>query len=244
MRAAWHDIWGCAHGPAKRLAPQSRILVGTGVFLACLIAPASTLPGAAFAMALCLFWLAMCWPPLRTMRATLSFGLSVLLSSVLTIYLLALATDTSSLATCLGLLVGGVSALITTLATVTTLSMSDLRVGLLRLPVPAMVSAILLQMIHQTATLGYETRRMAAAIAVRGATSTRASGLKILTSLPRVWLPRVLERADRVATAMEVRGYEQERRSGLGLVRTDLPGLTMAAIAMASAVFLRYWSLR
>lgn len=247
MRAAWHDIWGCARGLAKILSPQARILVGTGVFAACLVAPAATLPGAAFAIVLSLSWLGMSWPPLRTMRAALGLGLSVLLSSVLFIHVLGLATGTSSLATSLGMLAWGTSALISTLATVTLLSMSELREGLMRLPVPPIVSAILTQMIHQTATLGYETRRMAAAMAVRGATSNRASGFRILTALPTVWLSRVIERADRVAAAMELRGYcdgGKERLTGLGLARADALGLVPVVLALTWAVVLRCRGLR
>lgn len=249
MRAAWHDIWGCARGPARRLTPQARILVGVGVFAASLIVPAATWPGAALAVAASLAWLAACRPPLRTMRVALSLGLSVLSSSLLLVCLLTLASESNSapLTVCLGLLVAGTSAFISTLTTVTVLSMSDLREGLLRLPVPAMVSGILLQMIHQTATLAYETRRMAAAMAVRGATSNRLSGLKLLTSLPRVWLPRVIERADRVAAAMELRGYcdgETGRRTGLGLTRIDNLGLALVTCAVVWAIVLRCWGLR
>ena len=248
MRAAWHDIWGCAHGQARRLAPQARILVGVGVFAAVLIAPTATWPGAVFATLLSLSWLTMCWPRLRTLRAPLTLGVSVLSSSLVFIYLVALVsrTESTSLALCLGMLASGTGALVSTLATVTVLNMSDLREGLLRLPVPVMVSGILLQMVHQTATLAYETRRMAAAMAVRGATSNRRSGLKILASLPRVWLPRVLERADRIASAMELRGYCENgpcRRGVPGLSTTDLVGLALAIAAVASAVLLRCCSL-
>jgi energy-coupling factor transporter transmembrane protein EcfT len=191
----------------------------------------------------------MCGPPLRALRAPLSLGLSVILSSLLFIYLVALVstTDSISLALCLAMLVWGAGALVSTLATVTVLSMGDLREGLLRLPVPALVSNILLQMVHQTATLAYETRRMAAAMAVRGAISNRQSGFKILTSLPTVWLPRVIERADRIAAAMELRGYCDTgtgRKGFAGLAMADMAGLALAMLAVAGAVLLRCWSPR
>ncbi len=249
MRNAWHDIWGCARGAARGLTPQARILIGTGVFAACLIVPAATWPGAALAVGFALSWLAFCRPPLRVVRIALGFGLSLLLSSLLIIYLLALVSGSpaASPAVCLGLLASGASAFLVTLTTVTVLSMSELREGLFHLPVPAMVSGILLQMVHQTATLAYETRRMAGAMAVRGATSNRRSGLTILMSLPRVWLPRVIERADRVAAAMELRGYcdgETGRRAGLALTRIDKLGLVLSAGAVVLAIVVRCWSLR
>jgi cobalt/nickel transport system ATP-binding protein len=101
----------------------------------------------------------------------------------------------------------GMSSLLVSVATITTLSAGDLREGLMRLPVPGVVSAILLQIVHQTATLAYETRRVASAMAVRGASSGGLTMWRLLSSLPRVWLPRIVRRADRVACAMELRGY-------------------------------------
>jgi energy-coupling factor transporter transmembrane protein EcfT len=97
--------------------------------------------------------------------------------------------------------------MLVSIGTVASLSASDLREGLLRLPVPRVVSAILLQIVHQAATLFYETRRVASAVAVRGASNARVTGWRVLSSLPRVWLPRIIVRAERVAAAMELRGY-------------------------------------
>jgi len=113
-------------------------------------------------------------------------------------------------------------------ATVTTLSASDLRRGLLGLPVPAMVTAILLQIVQQTATLLDESRRVAMAIAVRGASTGGLTAIRLIGSLPRVWLPRVMERAERVAAAMELRGF----CSG------DLPTFVLRPIRMADAATL------
>jgi cobalt/nickel transport system permease protein len=251
MRIAWHEIWGCARGPATSLTPQARIVVGTGLFTASLLAPVATWPGAAFASVVSLSWLALCWPPVRAVRAVFLVGLSALVSSLL---LLPFAVNSSQvrpeasgLSTYLGLLAGGASALITSVSTVTALSMSDLRAGLLRLPVPAGVSAILLQIVHQTSTLAHETRRVASAMAVRGALSKRTSGVKLLASLPRVWLPRVIQRADRVASAMELRGYcdgGTNTRADSGLARADAVAIALAAGAVVLSAVLRYRSFR
>jgi len=63
------------------------------------------------------------------------------------------------------------------------------------------------QIVHQAASLFYETKRVASAMAVRGASGGGKAAWQVLWSLPRVWLPRIVDRADRVADAMELRGY-------------------------------------
>ena len=93
------------------------------------------------------------------------------------------------------------------MATVASVSVSDLREGLTRLPLPGIVSAIVVQIVHQTATLFYETKRVASAMAVRGASGGGKGGLAGVVPVAPVWLPRIVDRADRVADAMELRGY-------------------------------------
>ena len=245
MRATWHAIWGCAQGPVGRLAPHIRILVGACLFLSCMIAPTALATGAAFAMAVSALWIVACWPHGHVFRPVLLFGLTALLSYAGITFFVALVVaehDAALLATTASLLVGGGTTLFVSLGTVSALSMSDLRAGLMRLPVPRVVAAILLQIVHQTATLTYETRRMAAAMAVRGSSSGSLVVWKILSSLPKVWLPRIVRRADRVAAAMELRGYcdlvsgaPEERRHR----RADLLALVLGAGALAAALLLR-----
>jgi energy-coupling factor transporter transmembrane protein EcfT len=140
------------------------------------------------------------------------------------------------------ILLRGLGGMLVCTATVTSLTAADLREALLRLPVPGIVSAILLQIVHQTSTLFYETRRVAAAMAVRGASSGGATAWRVLASLPQVWLPRVIVRAERVGAAMELRGYcdghlQPFHATALGLA--DLGTLGVAAAALGSAVALR-----
>jgi len=94
---------------------------------------------------------------------------------------------------------------------VASLSITDLRVALLRLPVPGIVSVLLVQIVHQTSVLWDETLRVAAAMGVRGAVGGSVGALsvrwRVLVSFPQVWLLRVVGRADRVGAAMELRGF-------------------------------------
>ena len=137
--------------------------------------------------------------------------------------------------------VKGMAGILVTTASVTTLCASDLRQGLLHLPVPRVMAAILLQIVHQTGTLVYETRRVAAAIAVRGASSGWLTAVRVLCSLPRVWLPRVMARAELVAIAMEMRGYSDGDLQSFGHLPMRLAdratlGMVLGVLAISLAI--------
>jgi len=213
MRTSWHDIWGSARGPVMGLAPQTRLLSGATIFAACMVAPAATLQGPLIVIGATVMWLIACRPPLKVVRGALVLGLVLFLPYFLLLPIIPVDPSPGigrwwhAVAVPWGVLLRGLSGMLVSIGTVASLSASDLREGLLRLPVPRVVSAILLQIVHQAATLFYETRRVASAVAVRGASNARVTGWRVLSSLPRVWLPRIIVRAERVAAAMELRGY-------------------------------------
>jgi energy-coupling factor transporter transmembrane protein EcfT len=248
MRTSLHDVFGCARGHVSRLAPHARLLAGAAAFAACMIAPAASASGSLFIAAVVAVWLTVCHPPLRVVCTTAALGLVLFLPYFLLLPLLPDAPSDFSgdfgpaLAVPWSVLVCGMSGMLVSAATATSLSTGDLREALVRLPVPRVLSAILLQIVHQTAALFYETRRVAAAMAVRGASSGILGGLRVLVSLPRVWLPRVADRAERVACAMELRGFCDEelrplRHERLGLA--DAAALIAAATVLGGAVVLR-----
>jgi energy-coupling factor transporter transmembrane protein EcfT len=213
MRTSWHDIWGCASGPATRLAPQVRLTAGAAAFTACMVAPAATAPGALVIACAAASWLLACRPPGRVVGASLLLGLGMFLPFFLLTPLIEAGPPgeprswMGALAVVWGVFARGMSGILVSTATIASLSASDLREGLIRLPGPGMVTAILVQIVHQAATLAYETRRVAMAMEVRGASSGAVAAWRVLSSLPKVWLPRIFERAERVAAAMELRGY-------------------------------------
>jgi energy-coupling factor transporter transmembrane protein EcfT len=250
MRAAWHEVWGCAKGPVARLAPHVRIAGGAGVFATCMVAPTSVLAGGMLASASAVLWLCACWPPARLVRTTVVLGLAMLLPYAVLIALFSprrsgVGTG-ETLAVLAGLLVRGMSALVASFSTIATLSASDLREGLARLPVPTAVSAILLQIVHQTAVLAYETKQVASAMSLRVASRGRLTLWRVLASLPQVWLPRIVQRADRVAAAMELRGFcagTLERREVVRVRLADWVTMSLVAGALALALVIR-WSVR
>jgi len=247
MRTAWHDIWGCARGPVARLLPHARILAGTGVFAGCMAAPTLDPAGAGLAAGAAVLWMGACAPPFRAVRVMVVFGLVALLPYFALVALLGSEAPgtRSTLAIAWDLFLRAMCGLVVSVATLTTLRASDLREGLVRLPVPEAVSAILLQIVHQTALLAYETSRVASAISVRGASAGHRTAWRLLASLPRVWLPRIVERADRVADAMELRGYCESNLGFSGRVRIRLAdgvALLLTWSVFAAALAIRYRS--
>jgi energy-coupling factor transporter transmembrane protein EcfT len=204
--------------------------------------------GSACALAIAAIWLIACGTPRRVVSSTLLLGFGLLLPYFLLVPLLpgvSLAT-TGDFVRALSLpwtiLLRGLTGMLVCVGTVSVLSAPDLREALLRLPVPSMVSGILLQIVHQTAALVDETRRVAAAMAVRGASAGGVAALRVVFSLPQVWLPRVIDRAERIGAAMELRGYCDEplpvsRRAAA--MRADIIVLCAGASALALAVALR-----
>lgn len=235
MRTSWHSIWGSGRGPAIKLAPHARLLCGMALLAALLIVPVSHIQGAGLALATCLGWLAGCRPRSSHVRGAIVLGLFMFAPYFLLVPLLPDAETPggvgwSSLAVPATILLRGTLGVLVCLATVSSLSQADFRDGLLRLPLPSLVSAIILQMIRQTSVLLQECVRMAAAMAVRGATGRGIAPWRVLAALPSVWLPRVMSRAERVASCMEVRGYAN------GALRASRPGRTRRADAVAITI--------
>ncbi len=244
MRNPWHEVWGAGRGPATRLAPEVRILSGTAALCACMVAPAPSRSGSLLVIAVTVGWLVACRPPKRMLGWLFLLGLFLFLPWLL-LAAFGGAYGMPTLASAWILLLRAMSALLVSVATMTSLSITDLASGLSRLPIPTMVSSILVQIVQQTATLWDETRNVAAAMAVRGAAGAGLTTWRVVASLPRAWLPRVMLRAERVSGAMEVRGYVgsvfvRSERSRVQLA--DTIALASAFGLLALAIALRWWS--
>jgi cobalt/nickel transport system permease protein len=212
-----------------------------------MVAPASTKAGATLIAVEVLLWLVACQPPWRVIRSTTVLGLSLFLPYFLLLPCMGNGLDprhwSTELSVVAGLFVRGMAGIFISVAAVSTLTASDLREGLARLPIPGVVSAILLQIIQQSAALGYETRRVAAAMSIRGASGGGRAAWRVLSCLPQVWLPRVIVRAERVAAAMEVRGYCEPDIAATDHTASgwaDRLALVLLLAAIALALFLRY----
>jgi energy-coupling factor transporter transmembrane protein EcfT len=249
MRTPWHVLWGSGNGVLRKLAPQTRLVCATAAVAACLVPSVISPPGLSAVAAVVILWLLLCRPPAAVVRSAMALGL-VMLGPVLLLTPLIHARSSvagwgAAAAAPWTVLARGLACMLVTVAAASTLTPTELRQGLVRLPVPRLVTLILLQVVQQTATLLGETRRVATAVTVRGGRLGTAAGLRLLGSLPTVWMPRIVSRAERVAIAMELRGAAEVELEALGAVsarRVDALAVVAAALVVSGAVALRLWS--
>ena len=247
MRTLWHDIWGSSRGIILHFVPQTRILCSGILFSACMIAPTDSIAGIMLITAILSCWAALCNPPFRLIRYFLIFGILMFLPYFLLLPLIRFENSNMSWAEALNvswsIFVRGISGLLLSSVAVTSLTASDLRKGILSLPVPAMISMILLQIIHQTFEMVYEIQRITAAIKVRRAGGKGLSNLRMLFAFPRVWLVRIILHAERIADAMEIRGYCDGDLATLGkepIVIKDIAVLIFVSLFLLTSIMMHW----
>jgi energy-coupling factor transporter transmembrane protein EcfT len=242
MRAPLSALGRPARSPVGRLAPPVRIGAVVLLFVALLVAPAARPDGAVLLAAVVLAWVAACRPPARFLGRTLLIGVVLFAPYLLLAPLVDPAPGddrwfgTHALWLTGGVVLRGFGGLLLFSSAFATLDRADLREGLARLPLPPLAGAILVQIAHQTDCLLDESRRVTAAVAVRGASRGFATGVRVLASLPRVWIPRVAERAERVGSAMELRGYAGNERLLLRRTPAGLRGAVALGAGVAAVV--------
>ena len=69
------EIWGTGSGPLRRFAPQTRLLAGIGLFVACLIPSPDRLTGFLFVAITTIAWLIAARPPARVLGRLVVVGL-------------------------------------------------------------------------------------------------------------------------------------------------------------------------
>ena len=238
-------LWGTSHGVVRSLVPEVRLLGALAALTACLLADPATWPGLLIVVAtVSVAWIAV-RPPLGRMTAILLLAAAMLTP----FFLLApwsegtvprhVLPGVTPIVAPWRIVATGLSVLAVSSTAASSLTRSDLREGLARLPVPRFLAAVVLQIVMQTDLLAQEAGRILLALQARGATHGFRYRVKVVLGLTRVWLPRLTFKADRVALAMIARNYptrpvalESHRRrlrDGLALV---------AAIAWTAAALL------
>jgi energy-coupling factor transporter transmembrane protein EcfT len=219
MRKAYHpDQSGSGNGLFAALSPQARLLCGVLVLVTALTSLPDPLTGIIFTLCVSAVFLLLCGAPLRhLMRASIAV---VSMSAPVLCYAMiarsdgpafspgtSLSVDAAMQQQIVVVALKGMSCALIVVGALSTVSFSELSDSLARIPLPRIVLLLILQILHQTQLLRDETARISDAFAVRGATSgIRASGL-VLRYFPQTWLPRIVSKSDRVANAMELRGY-------------------------------------
>jgi len=245
------DMWGSARGPASRLSPQGRIVAGLLLLTADLVLDPATWPGVALWAAILLCWSLVALPPAH-LRIPLLLLALVLLGPW---FLLVPWIDApggcarpgflwpgGAWAVAWRIFARGLGGLLIGVWTAATLSLPDLGRAMVALPVPRALATLLLQIVHQSHALVAETRGMLQAIRVRGGTTGLRSVPTLAAALSGAWMPRVVRRAERVAEAMEVRGFHSASL-GMDSVRwrgADVAGAGLAAAALCAAACFRW----
>jgi energy-coupling factor transporter transmembrane protein EcfT len=239
------EIPGSAKGVLTRRSPSARIACGAGVFVACLASPATTLAGSAFLLCTTAVWASLCGLPLRIAVRVLGLLAAVLLPLIL-LALLPVG-DGWNLAEALrvswALVARGLASTLVAVATVAALAPWELHEGLEALPLPRVVVAVLSQVVRQADTLARETASMTTAIRLRGGAGGFRAAVVVARALPEVWLPRVGDRAERTARAMEMRDFDGGSLQRTATWSSGDAGLAAATMAWtALGLVLRFWS--
>lgn len=174
--------------------PAFRILGGIAMLAGVSVMPLTEAWQFALPALLVTPWIALCRPSWRVLSKAILFALAMF--SPLAVY--AFFTDAPLVA--LGIAWRGTASLLISVATCSTVKVSELRQGLCFLP--RTIAALILQVVLQTTLLSGEVRRISHALLLRG------GGMRVLFAFPVVWLSRLLLRAERVGDAMEIRGFE------------------------------------
>ena len=205
---------GAAVGLVRLLTPTARILVFGCLLAACLIAPPGAPPGLAFVWLSLVLWLTVCRPSARMVRMVCRAGTMFFLPLLVLLSLAAYVCETyipggaDAIAVMWNVSVKSVCSLFLSLGLAAQFSAGEFHQGLSRLPLPRTATAILGQMVHQMDLLVEETRGILSALTVRGASGPGRAFWRLLVALPQVWLPRLAGRAERLAVAMEARGFD------------------------------------
>jgi energy-coupling factor transporter transmembrane protein EcfT len=208
--------WATARGGLLNLAPESRLIAWVGAMTACFASDPATWPGLlATALTVAVMELLAVTPARVLLRPVLLAAVVLGPVFVLTPWTSPVAPEgvvpiLSQVVAPWRVFVRGVSVLVLTTQVISTLSRSDFRDALSRLPLPSLVGAIVQQVLFQVESQGAEVRRIGLALQARGATSSVRNRLRVGFGLPRIWLGRLAFRAQRSAMAMEARGFTGE----------------------------------
>ncbi len=241
------EAFGGSNGTTRRLVPSVRLMCGALVFACCATVPLDSQAGIALFVGVWLAWLLGCAMPPKRLALTLGFALCffapLLLLAPVAHWKATNATWTESLRAPLRLGVRGIAGVTVCAGALSLLSLTEFCEAAAGLPLPRIVTGLLVQIVHQTALLTDESRRMADALRVRGAHSARlAVRLRVMAALPAGWLARLAARAARVGDAMEVRGFDGRMPAAqtTRLSGVDRVALAGAALLVVGALMLRW----
>lgn len=246
---AFSEAFGDGNGAARRLTPSARLICGAWVFACCATAPLGSPAGVTLFAVAWLAWLLGCAMRLRRFALTLGFAFCLFAPLLLLAPFSrcngSAATWTEALRAPLQLGARGVAGVTVCAGALSLLSLAEFSIAVAALPLPRVVTGLLVQIVHQTALLIDESRRMTDALRVRGVPSARlAVRLRVAAALPAGWLARMVTCAVRVGDAMEVRGFDGRMPTApaIRFACSDWMVMAGSALLAAGALILRWRS--
>lgn len=238
-------FWGCGNGLLKSLQPYTRIISGVLVGSACLLMPLRPMGGTIFMILTTFCWILLASMPGKMLQrcaiaSVILFFPYLLLSPWMAVDSYSAAPMADRFAQAGGIALRSTCMLFIAASTIASLTIHDVHVGLVCLPIPRSLVALIVQLINQTMLLAEETTRIVGVLRLRGASGVR--GIRVLFAFPIVWMVRMLFRAERSAAAMAVRGYGIEtavKGDRIKLTFADMMMLSAATLAFAISVALR-----
>lgn len=244
---SFHDSWGSGNARMRRLAPATRIVCGSLVFAGCLVSPIHTPPGLCLACGAAVGWVSLCGLPGKRLVGLFLYAMLLFLP----VFLFTPWLETARPAVGnhwfhaaqipLEISIRGAAGIFVCASTISVLDLAGLHAGLAALPIPRMLQHLLIQIAHQTAMLADESQRLSAAVQMRGLPSGFTPKLRLLRAWPTIWLLRIMRRADRIAVAMDMRGFESTTsapRANISLA--DACAMTAAFLLLGATITLRW----
>jgi energy-coupling factor transporter transmembrane protein EcfT len=231
----------------RRLSPSARLACGALVFATCLVVPVPSPPGIGIACGAVVGWVTLCGLPRRRMLALSLYCMALFLPLFLLTPWLEGAGDVrghpwlDAAEIPLAMSLRGTACVFVCASTMAVLDVADFGAALGTLPIPRIIQHLLMQIAHQTAMLTNESQRISAAVRIRGLPSDITSKLRFLPALPTIWLLRIMNRADRIGTAMDLRGFEFFTRSSpANFSLMDGLAVTTALLMLGASLSIRW----
>ena len=231
----------------RRLAPPTRLVCGALVFATCLVSPLTSLPGICIGCGAAIGWVALCGLPGSRLLALCLYSMALFLPLfILTPWLEGTGHAQGNpwweaAEIPLAMSLRGTACVFVCAATMAVFDMADFDAALGSLPIPRIISQLLMQIAHQTAMMTNESQRISTALRIRGLPIDLAAKLRFLPALPTIWLLRIMNRADRIGTAMDLRGFEFFTRSSLAnFSLIDGLAVTSALLTLGAGISIRW----
>ncbi len=240
------DFWGSGNARMRRLAPSTRISCGAIVFASCLISPIHKPLGISVICGAMIGWVLLCGIPRRNIAGLLLYAFLLflplfLLAPWMEHYPSAGNNWYGSARAPLEIGIRGTACILICASTIAILDLAEFDRGLSRLPIPRAIASLISQIVHQTAMLTNESRRISSAVRIRGAPTGCMARLRFLPALPTIWLLRIMNRAEHIGAAMELRGFEMTRETACES-ESALDALAMVAtlLLLAATVAIKW----